>query len=377
MLRGVFLTMTMLLAAPAFADEDARMSFGGDEFRAGNSVQVAGSAGDVFAAGNRVSVTGEVAGTVHMAGRNVSLGGHVGGNVYGAGMNVDIDGPVSGNVTLMGQSIEVAEPVSGNLRAMGENVTLAAPVAGSAILGGADVTIEAPISGDLSIAAEEIVWGDEAKVSGMVLFYTDDPESVDVPERVAAASQIDIREMSGWERDIDAVHPGFEKPGFWAKLGGLIGQVLITGLVAFALAALAPRFTASMRAHALEKPLRSLWMGALGLAAAAGATVVLAMTGIGLLLTPLTVFGAVLLGLAGYVVGAYLLGVWALEATGQGVPEDHLDRAIAAFVGAGLLAFAALIPFVGWWAVMAVLLIGIGGLVMRLFRPAFMASEAL
>ncbi|MBV7378731.1 hypothetical protein [Maritimibacter dapengensis] len=372
MFRQAILLFLLIIATPLAAQDGGSFAFGGDRFEAGRTVEISDETdGDLFAAGNRVALESAVEGSVHAAGRIVSVDGDVGGNVYAAGMDVELSGAVSGNASLAGDTVTVNEPVSGNIRAMGSTVTLTAPVAGSAILGGETVNIDAAISGDLAIGGEDIDWGEAAEVAGEVHVYAEEGDEPEIPARVAPADRVTFHDVSHWE---DQMPDGFEDDeprGFWARLGGLFGSVLVTGLLAFALAALAPGFMASIRERVLDQPGRSLWMGALGLAAVAGSTVVLAMTGIGIFIAPLAIFAAVALGFAGYVIGAYLLGAWLLTAVGQDAPDSTADRAIAAFVGAGLMTFVALIPFIGWLAVVAVLLIGIGGLVIRWFRPGF------
>jgi cytoskeletal protein CcmA (bactofilin family) len=371
MLRQFLLIILMVAATPLAAQDTSRMTFGGDVYAAGRTAEVGETVdGDLFAAGNRVEVNGEVTGNAHVAGRIVSVDDAIGGSLYAAGMDVEVTGPVAGGVTAMGNTVTLADTVEGNVRAMGGDVILDGTVAGSAILGGETVEVNGEIAGDLQIAGATVEWGEAASVAGTVIFYAEDEEDVNVPERVAAADRVEFRSVEGWEEDIEAATEE-ARPGFWAKLSGLFGGVILTTLVATLVAALAPKFTASLRERALDSPLRSLWMGALGLAVAAGATVVLAITGIGIFLAPLAIAFAVALGFAGYVTGAYLLGVWAVDTAGQGLPSSTLDRAIAAFVGAALLALVMLIPFVGWLAVYAVMLIGIGGLVIRLFSPVF------
>lgn len=376
MWRQFLLSILLVSATPLAAQEGGHFLFGGDAYLAGRTVTLDDAVpGDLFAAGNRIMVDRAVEGAAHLAGRSVSVDGDVAGNLYAMGMTIASDGAVGGNATLMGQSVTVLEAVGGNLRAMGADVTISAPVAGSAILGGDLVSLDGEISGDLAFSAAEIQWGEAARVSGQVHVYAEDDATVEVPARVAPADRVTLHPIEAWHRDMPMdMDAAYERPGFWARLGSLFGKVLVTGLLATGLAVLAPGFTASLRERALERPGRSLWIGALGLSATIGATVVLAMTGIGIFVAPLAIFAAIALGLAGYVIGAYLLGVWAVKVTGQGLPARAADRAIAAFVGAGLLTFLALVPFIGWFAVVMVLLAGVGALVIRLFDPAFFAE---
>ena len=370
-------TVSALFAAPLAAEEAAEFDFGGDAFRAGRSVTLSvPSAGDFFGAGENVTLSGELGGSAHMAGRAVMLEAPVAGNFYGAGMDVDLRGPVSGNVTMMGYDLTVTERVSGNLRASGKSVEIAAPIAGSAILGGETVEIGGVISGDLALAAKFIDWDGGAKVLGKIDIYTDAPETLMVPDFVAGPDQVTIHDVKEWETDHgQAFDAHKEKEPFSAKIGSFFAGVVVVGLLATLFAGIAPAWVAGLRREALHDPLRTAWVGFLGLSALIGSVVVLALTGIGIIVAPFTILSAILLALVGYVVGAYATGVFALSMAGRDMPATMAERAMAAFAGAFLLALIGAAPFLGWFVVLAVTLVGAGALLVKWFSPTFFGDE--
>lgn len=374
MLRAILpilATALAVAAAPALADDDTAIwRFGDDAYQAGRSVTVTGDAvDDLFAAGDKVTSRVDVGGTAHMAGRYVTLAGRVGENFYGLGMEVDVEAPVAGDVTIAGQSLTVSEPVSGDLRATGSRVEIDAPVAGNAILAGETVTVNAAIMGDIALAAAEVEWGDDARVEGVVHVYGDDPDAIEVPARVAPADRVEFHEIDEFE-GIDGM-PGDERPGFMARLSGWLGGILFIGVLGTIFGAVAPQHLARLRERALSKPLRTGLVGFGGLSALVGSVVLLAMTGIGIILIPISLIAAVLLGIVGYVVGTYAIGVWATGVAGRPDPKTTADRAIAAFAGAAIGALIGLIPWLGWLAMMAIFLVGAGAVVIRMMRPAF------
>lgn len=367
MLRILLAVLLIALAAPATAQDEANWRFGGDAYLAGRNVALSGDAvQDLFMAGDKVTARADVDGTAHMAGRYVTLDARVGQNFYGAGMRVDIDGTVAGNVTAFGESISVTEPVSGNLRATGQNIEISAPVAGSVALAGQNVTLDATIVGDLALAAENVTWGDDATVQGEVHIYSDEPDQVDVPARVAAGDRVVLHEIDEWA-GVDGV-PGAERPGFFTRLRGWIGGVFFVGVLGTIFAAVAPGYLAGLRERALARPFRAGVTGFVGLSALVGSVVLLIMTGIGIVLVPVSIIAAIVLAIVGYVIGAYALGVWAMGIAGRGMPDSTGDRAIAAFAGAIIGALVGLIPWIGWLAVMAIFLVGAGAFVARMLR---------
>lgn len=367
-MRRAFLSILLLVfALPAMAQDEGNWRFGGDAYMAGRNVVLSGEAvQDLFIAGDKVRAEADVDGSAHMAGRYVALQSRVGQNFYGAGMEVEVAGTVAGNVSIMGDSLSVSEPVSGNLRAMGSNVDIAAPVAGSAILGGDHVALDGVIGGDLALATNDIVWGDGAQVLGDVHVYSDTPDAIAVPERVASADRVILHEAAAF--DHDGAMGSMERPSFLQQLRGWLGGVLVVGVLATLFAAIAPDYLANLRQRALARPVKSGVIGFVGLSALVGSVVFLAMTGIGIVLIPISILAAILLGIAGYVIGAYLLGVWAVRMSGRPVPASTGERAVAAFVGAAIGALIGLIPWIGWLAVMAIFLVGAGGLVARILK---------
>lgn len=368
MLRALLPALIVGLAAlPALAEDGGDWRFGGDAYVGGRNVVVSGApVADLFAAGQSVTATAEITGSAHMAGQNVTLDGRVGQNLYAAGQDVDVDAPVAGNVTIAGQNLTVTEPVSGNLRAGGQSVELRAPVAGSAVIGAEEVRIDATVSGDLALASDNVDWGNDARVEGELHVYSNTPDAIEVPDRVAPSDRVFLHEVEEFE-DMDSI-PGREPPSFLERLRNWIGGVVVVGLLGTLFAAIAPNFLANLRTRALARPVFTGLVGAVGLSALIGSVVLLAMTGFGILLIPLSIVAAVLLGLTGYVIGSYVLGVWATGIAGRGAPDSTGDRAVAAFAGAAIAALLGLIPWLGWLAVMAIFLVGAGALVARTIR---------
>ncbi len=356
-----------LAAVPALAQDGGDWRFGGDAYVGGRTVVVTGeTVDDLFAAGQSVTATVEIEGSAHMAGQNVTLEGRVGENFYGAGQDVDVDAPVAGDVTIFGQNLSITEPVSGDLRAGGQSIELRAPVAGNAMIGGEDVRIDAAVMGDMALAGQNVNWGNDARVEGELHVYTDTPDAVEVPDRVAGSDQIFIHETKEFE-NIEGM-PGMERPSFLQRLRNWIGGVIVVGLLGTLFAAIAPNFLAGLRARAIARPVFTGVVGSVGLSALIGSVVLLAMTGFGILLIPLSLIAAVLLALTGYVIGTYALGVWATGVAGRGEPASTGDRAVAAFAGAAIGALVCMIPWIGWLAVMAIFLVGGGALVARTIR---------
>ncbi|MGH1368521.1 MAG: hypothetical protein ACRBCL_07865 [Maritimibacter sp.] len=376
MWRALILTSLLALGGPAVA-QDADFELGGDQYAVGRSVTLSEQGiNSAFIAGNTVTLRSDIDGSAHMAGRSVTVMGRVGENLYGAGMTVDVSGAVSGDATLLGDTVMVSEPVSGNLRATAGTISIDAPVAGSAILAGETVTLNEAIVGDVALASQDVTWGDKAVIEGTLHIYSDSPDDIEVPTRVIDEARIERHSAQAF----DEVHGTMEeakKPSAWAKLKGFIGGILVTGLLATLIAVVAPKQVASLRARSLEKPGFGVWMGAIGFATLIGLNVVLMMTGIGIVALFVTIPVTIAVGFLGYLLGVYMVGVWALGTAGRAMPETTSDRAVAGFAGAAILTIIAMIPLVGWWIAMAAMFLGLGGVAIKVLRSkAFAGAKA-
>ncbi|MDA5095188.1 hypothetical protein O2N63_13960 [Aliiroseovarius sp. KMU-50] len=374
MFRPLLISLLTLAALPVSAQEVYR--FGDDAYMAGDNVTLSGDAvDDAFIAGNTVVISAPVEGSAHAGGRSVSVSGPVGNNVYAAGMNVNLAASVGGDAQLAGDTVLVAAPVSGDLRVAAQRVEITGSVGDSALVAAENILLTEVIAGDASFATDNISFGANARIDGTLYLYAEDVDAIDVPDHVVSADRIERLAADEFDGSASPEGGATRAPesngGFLSWLGGKIGAILTLTVVASVVAYFAPGFLMGLRDRTLESPFRAIWMGFLSISALAGALFVLGATGYGILLAPFAILGAVLLGIAGYVIGTYLLGVGAVKLAGQPLPVTFLERAVAALVGAVSVTVLALIPVVGWPMVLAVTLAGAGALMIRWFAPGF------
>ncbi len=359
------LALAALAAASAGAQErpDA-LDFAGDAFRAGGTVIFdAEGANDVFLAGERVELAAPIGGAAHLAGRRVAVRGAVAGALYAAGQDVSVAAPVGGAASLTGYDVAVAAPVEGNLRAAGAQVTVRAPVGGAALLTGRTVALDAPVAGDAMISAAALTFGEAAKVGGTLTLFERPGEETAVPAGVAPPERI--------ERRAAEEAPGAPMgPRAWLSIaaGLVLGAVVVAALGAVA-ASVAPEGMSRLGAIVHDGPFRAFGAGFIAQSALVGAAILIAATVIGLFIAPFVVLAALLLGVIGYVVAVYLLGVWAVTRAGALEPDTFPEILLAAGVGALIAGLLALIPLLGWLVILALTLTGVGAMAIAAFRP--------
>jgi hypothetical protein len=348
-----------LLAAPAAAENSA-LTIAQDRYEAGASVRFEGpTVEDLFMAGNRVVVAAPVGGSAHLAGRRVTVEAAVAGDLFAAGYGVVVSAPVGGDASVTGYDVTL-ELVTGNLRAAGNEV-FAGPVGGYALITAEEITLNGAIAGDTVLVANDITFAPRASIAGALTIYTDDPADITVPDSVAPAARVKIEEIEHYDESAWAERMPVKVP-FWRISTGFLTGVLISGLIAALVIAIAPKAVQSWRELALAHPGRAIWSGFLVTSALAGSGFVLMLTIIGVFLLPVMLMITVVAIFAGYALGSYVLGVGLWLGVGRVMPQGILGKFALACLGAFVAGLAWLVPVAGWFFVLALTMLGIGTL---------------
>ena len=250
--------------------------------------------------------------------------------------------------------------VTGNLRATGSEITVGS-VGGYALILGADVSLTGSIAGDAVLVAGDITFGPGATVAGALTIYAEDPARVSVPEAVAPAARVTIEQQASYDRsDWSRMAP--PRPSLWRIVGGFLVGVLISGLIATMVIAIAPRAVQSRCELALAHPGRAIWSGFLVNSALAGSGLVLMLTIIGVFLLPVMLIVTAVAIFARYALGSYVLGVGLWLAAGRMMPDGIEGKFGLACLGAFLAGLAWLVPVAGWFFVLGLTMLGIGTL---------------
>ena len=274
---------------------------------------------------------------------------------------------VLGDVTVReGETVEEVRTAWGNVLVEGNvkndvetgfgNVWVEGPVGGDVDVGSGEAHINAPVGGNVDVGHGDVYLESGAQVKGDIshhsgTLYPNPNAVVGGPQKTGIASDFD-----GGSR-LDALS------------GVIVWAVMTLGLVAAAvlLAVTAPRpLRASARSLEIA-PGRSLILGLGSVPAAIVVSVLLAVTGIGVLLLLLLWPVYLALVLFGALVVAYFLGRKVALITGRYRAGD----ALAAAVGALLVSASCLIPVLGGLVFIVLALLGTGAAVSAFFtrRP--------
>ena len=305
------------------------------ESRAGGTVVVEAdeTTGDLEVFAGDVVVRGTVDGDLTAIGGNVRIEGTVTGNVEGTAGNIYVGGTVGGDVSGAAGHVQVAEGGS---------------IEGTLEVGAGSVLIAGSIGGDARIGAESITLAPGASVGGDLEYdgTLDRQEGAQVGGAVTENPDL-------------AVGPG----AFFQVADALFSVyfVLVNLLVGAILLLAFPRFSDGLVERTRERPGVT---GVVGLGTLVAAPIVLVLVAITIVGIPLSLLGflsyAVGIWLA-IIYGRYLLGAWLLSLV------DRENRWLALLVGVLAMVVLTRVPIVGGLADVAVLVWGLGALVLGLF----------
>ncbi|MGN0733734.1 MAG: hypothetical protein ACI4LC_06150 [Emergencia sp.] len=331
------------------------LCFGQAVWAADDDANAADGAGNSFAAGNEVSVEEDVENELFAAGETVKAGNiTVGNNVFAAGRDVSLNGArVEGTVFAAGYTVNIDAKAGGNIWAAGSDVVLgkdssakAAGAAGRSIRADGEykvayfaaekVYIDGKVSKSLNIEAEEVEFGPNAEVTGVIKVEAkNEPLIADG----AKVSEIDYS-VSDASDDILA-DEDTESPV--SKAIDVVLSVIGVILAAFIISVFAGSSLEGSKRMVLERPVVMLVSGLLANIVAVIAVIALCFTGFGVRTAVLgaAVFAAVIAG--GTAFASASMGRLIFDRIKPG-----FSPVLASVIGAAAAGLICAVPYIGF-----------------------------
>ncbi len=360
--RLALLSVLLLMHCPSYAQH------------IGESVRVTGEqAEDVYVAGGTVDVYAPVHGDVVSAGGRVTVSGHVSGDVMAAGGSVTVSATVDDDVRLAGGDITLTGSVGDDAIAAGGNVTLSprATVGGRAWLGGGRVDVagtvgkglrasggrillSGTVNGDATLKGREISILDGAVINGNLVYHS--PQAAQIADGAVIRGTVTHEPVESHTGQIVAVAAGVGLV--------LLASLAITGVAWFMLF---PRQVSATVMRIRTSPWPSLGLGLAFFAATPVVISVLFMMVVGWL--PALVVGVLYLLL---LLAGFLAGIFYVASLAPGLPaQDGQSRTrwiVAFLIAMPVVLLLGLIPLLGCLLLFVLLLLGMGALVIGLYR---------
>jgi cytoskeletal protein CcmA (bactofilin family) len=363
-LAMVFASLGLLLAmAPAASATEFRKgdtvtvskgeTINGDIVLTGDHIRVDGTVdGDVFAFGQQVDISGHVTGDVIPFAQATRISGQVDGNVRSFTNNLTISGSVGRNVLTFNQvfNLENNGSIGRSLTIFGQTVTVDGKI-GRDLLGFfQQASISGTIDGNLRGKGESLNIGSAGVIGGKASFEGDKPATVSSEAKLASPI-----EFTKHERHTD------HERGIWFYFWKLVwtAAFVLLGLVLYGLF---PRFAVDT-VEAGEQYGAAFGLGVLVTFGLPIAAIIACITIVGMLLGISTLFLYVFVLLCTGIVVGTIVGQWILGRT-----SDFWPLAGRMALGVLLVRIVTSIPFIGFWAALAVVLWGMGAISLAVYR---------
>jgi cytoskeletal protein CcmA (bactofilin family) len=269
--------------------------------------------------------------------------------------DVTVNGTVEGDVRSGVGDVVVNGKVGGGIKAGSGDVEVNGPVGGDIDAGFGDVHINAPVDGDVEVGRGDVDLGPGGLVRGDVHYgsgeFSGNREAVEGTIRAGAMGP-------DMDHGMDHDWGGF---GILDIVGWLFAATLFVACSVL-VAVIAPGPLSAAARKADESPAMSLLFGVASVPAVVVLCVVLAVSIIGIPLLLLLAPAYLALVFFGALVAAFFVGRRVVFATGR----YHVGNAMAAVVGALILAVAYLIPVLGDIFLYGFALFGAGASVLAL-----------
>jgi len=385
--------ITMILSALLLISSSTK----GAQFRSGQKVNVARGdtvRGDLYAGAQNIKIEGLVQGDLIAGAQWIEVYGNIGDDLVAYGQRIIVIGTVNGDVNAFAQEVRIDGVVQQGVRAGAASLIINGIVKGDVVAGCGQVTIskDAIVEGDVNVGTGELLvegtvrgsingGAGRAVISGAVsrdVHLTVD-DGFDVP--VTATIGGDLKYRSKKPTEIKGAVAGqtlFEKfkprKKTWSTLKVIfeiwsLTAALVVGLM---LVALLKKWLMAMTDTLHSDPLKSLGWGFVFLI---GVPAVFVVSLIFVITIPL---GLSLLGL--YFILLYVSRIIAGLFIGREVMQRITGREVSPFaaIAIGIILVWVLInvPHLGWLFHLAVILFGLGGILLVLRKATILQPAA-
>lgn len=303
----IAILFAVLVPTVVYAQDTASGVSAGNFFEAGDNAKVKDTkARDIFSAGSHAKVLDSKSkGNVFAAGNSVEVKDtEVGADIFAAGQTVNIDGDtVVGNIFAAGQTLEISNAKIGGMYAAGESVLCSDFESEDAYIAGGTVEIDGIVNGDIDIAADKVIIGDNAVITGTLTVESASEPVISESARVEHYNynKVEKREASS-AKEVSVVKK------ILGKIATRAYWIPAAALIALAFIFLFGKNLDEAHELAVSQPFKLIATGAIAWIAIPAASIIIMITLIGAPLGGLLLMAYILMILSGLVFAGASLG---------------------------------------------------------------------
>ena len=359
----VFSSLSLLLAmgTPATAAE----------FRKGDTVTIKKEEvikGDLFVTGEHVRIDGEVDGDVYAFAQQLDVTGHINGDLIGFVQSERVSGVIDGNIRTMSNNLTISGTVDRSVTTWNQtfNLDTNGKIGRSLTAGGQSLTVDGKIARDF------LAFSETTNISG---FLGGSFKGHGKSLTISSGAEIDGKTVFEGQKEPSvasdaklASPPEFKKVEHHAEERGgsyYVWRVIWTGafiLFGLVLAGLMPKFAIETVESAGQIG-ASFGLGVLVFFGVFIGSIIACLTIVGLLLGLSSLMLWFVMVMAAEVVVGGIVGQWIL-----GRNEEFWPFILRMVVGVCAVRVITSLPFIGFWAALAVALWGMGAISLALYR---------
>ncbi len=341
------------------------------EFRKGDSVTIKKDEvvkGDMFITGEHIRIEGTVDGDVYVFAQQLDMSGHINGDLIGFVQSERISGTIDGNVRTMANNLTISGTVDRSaliwvqtlaidtnakigrsLTAGGQTLTVDGKV-GRDFLGFSEsTTISGLIGGSFKGHGKSLSIVSGAEIDGKTVFDGQEPPNVSSDAKLASPPEFTKVQHHARERD----------SGYYIWRVIWTGAFILFGLV---LAGVMPKF-AQETVESAGQLGASFGLGVLVFFGVFIASLIACITIVGLLVGISSLMLWFVMLFAAEVVVGGIVGQWIM-----GHASEFWPFFLRVIVGVVAVRIVTSLPFIGFWAGLAVAVWGMGAIALALYR---------
>lgn len=314
--------------------------------------------GDVFAAGTTIEINGTVNGNVSLAGNSVTIdgtvsqGARVAANEFSMSGSVGEDLLLLGNANAIGSGAVIGRDLILTVATLTIDGTVERRVAGVAD----NITLNGSVGTEFDVSVSNLSITDGASIGGDLTYRSENEAEIASGAEIGGET---MHEMVAQETDTDI---GFSFDSIAVGIAGLI----MTAVYGTVLLLVFPRLSLAASNQLLENPLMSIGMGIVFLIVVPIVSILVMITVVGI---PLGLIALLLYGIALFSAQIFVgltIGRLILSFVADG--NRRLIQFFGLLIGLLILYGISFIPYVGPWAPLIVIILGLGGLMVAIGR---------